>query len=88
MNGQKKKSAGNSGATLRFELEIASQTDDSTNEFSYAHLVEDALKKVLTFYNFLCYSKAASQLRWGDMYLFFGLCELLCCVPFQASHFD
>ena len=57
MNGQKKKSAGNSGATLRFELEIASQTDDSSNEFSYAYLVEDALKKVLTFCIFLAILK-------------------------------
>ena len=49
MNGQKKESPKKSGSTLRFELELTSQTDESTNEFSYAHLVEDALKKVFGF---------------------------------------
>ena len=46
VNGQKKKSAGENGDTLRFELELALPTDEGTNEFSYGHLVADALKKV------------------------------------------
>ena len=43
INGQKPKKK---GQTLRFELELAPPNDDSTNEFSYAHLKDDALTKV------------------------------------------
>ncbi len=46
VNGKREKSAGKSGDTLRFEVELALPTDDSTNEFSYARLVADALGKV------------------------------------------
>ena len=46
VNGQRKKSPEKSNDTLRFELELAPPTDESTNEFSYAHLVADAQRKV------------------------------------------
>lgn len=46
INGQKTTPSKKRGDTLRFELELVSPTDDSTNEFSYALLVDDALKKV------------------------------------------
>lgn len=48
VNGKREKSPRKSGDTLRFELELALPTDDSTNEFSYAHLVADAENKVHT----------------------------------------
>lgn len=35
------------GATIRFELELAPPTDDTTNEFSYVHLVKDKETKVV-----------------------------------------
>ncbi len=44
VNGGKKLEGWDVGATVRFDLELAPPTDDSTNEFSYIHLVKDADK--------------------------------------------
>ena len=39
---EKKKAGGkNKGVTIRFELELAPPTEDSTNEFSYVHLLKE-----------------------------------------------
>ena len=42
VNGGKKLEGRDVGATLRFDLELAPPTDESTNEFSYIYLVKDA----------------------------------------------
>ena len=47
INGERKQTAKKRGETLRFELELAPSTEETTtNEWSYVQLVEDALKKV------------------------------------------
>ena len=46
VNGHKKKTGEKLGETLRFDLELASPTEESTNEFSYARLVDKRRKKV------------------------------------------
>ena len=46
INGERKQTAKKRGETLRFELELAPPTEETTNELSYAQLVDDALKKV------------------------------------------
>ena len=46
MNGGEKQSSEKGAVTLRFELSLAPPTDDTTNEFSYVHLVNDRCKQV------------------------------------------
>ena len=46
INGERKQTAKKRGKTLRFELELAPSTEETTNEWSYVQLVDDALKKV------------------------------------------
>lgn len=46
INGDKQKKDKKRGRTLRFELELAPPTEDSTNEFSYTDLVEEEERKV------------------------------------------
>lgn len=46
INGERKQTAKKRGETLRFELELAPPTEETTNEWSYVQLVDDALKKV------------------------------------------
>lgn len=46
INGDKQKTGKKRGRTLRFQLELALPTEESTNEFSYAELVDEELKKV------------------------------------------
>ena len=47
INGERKQTAKKRGETLRFELELAPSTEETTtNEWSYVQLVDDALKKV------------------------------------------
>lgn len=47
MSGEKKLEGKKVGATLRFDLELAPPTDDTTtNEFSYVHLVKEREAKV------------------------------------------
>lgn len=52
MNGGKKKTELGKKAggpvTIRFELELAPPTDDTTNEFSYVHLLKDRETKVVS----------------------------------------
>ena len=54
INGDKAKKR---GRTWRFELELAPPTEESTNEFSYAELVDRELKKV----KFKCYLGRSKQ---------------------------
>ena len=54
-----KKKKGVLPRTLRFDLVLEDSTEESTNEYSYAHLVNDALKGVslcvITYlYRILC----------------------------------
>lgn len=46
VNGHKKKTGDKLGETLRFDLELASPTEESTNEFSYERLLAKKRKKV------------------------------------------
>lgn len=46
VNGHKKKTGEKLGETFRFDLELASPTEESTNEFSYERLVAKRRKKV------------------------------------------
>lgn len=46
INGERKQTAKKRGETLRFELELAPSTEETTNELFYVQLVDDALKKV------------------------------------------
>ena len=47
INGERKQTAKKRGETVRFELELAPPTEETTiNEWSYVQLVDDALKKV------------------------------------------
>lgn len=41
MNEKRKADGKNKSVTIRFELELAPPTDDSTNEFSYVHLLKE-----------------------------------------------
>ena len=44
LNGEKKRHQ--HGRTLRIELNLEEPNEEATNEYSYAHLVNDAFKKV------------------------------------------
>ena len=46
INGDKQKKTKKRGRTLRFELELAPPTEESTNEFSYTDLVVGEQRKV------------------------------------------
>ena len=46
INGERKQTAKKRGETLRFELELAPPTEETTNEWSYEQLVDEKLKKV------------------------------------------
>lgn len=47
INGERKQTAKKRGETVRFELELAPPTEETTiNEWSYVQLVDDASKKV------------------------------------------
>lgn len=48
-NAEKKTDLGKKGGpvTIRFELNLAPPTDDTTNEFSYVHLLKDRETKVV-----------------------------------------
>lgn len=48
MNEAKKSPSKKVGVTIRFELELAPPTDDTSNEFSYVHLVKDRDAKVVS----------------------------------------
>ena len=46
INGDRQTKGRKRGRSLRFELKLAPPTEDSTNEFSYVELVENAQEKV------------------------------------------
>ena len=52
-NGERQNNVGKkkdgSVTTWRFDLALEEPTDDKTNEFSYIHLVHDAMKKVMAY---------------------------------------
>ena len=46
VNGQRKKAPEKKGVTIRLELELRAPNEESTNEYSYTQLVEEAAGKV------------------------------------------
>ena len=50
INGDKPKGPRKRGRTLRFDLELAPSTEESTNEFSYTELVDGDERKVTPGY--------------------------------------